>query len=97
MRSQNDHRDCDSPFGKLYDGSVRYFPRATDKRRKHYGGEQVVPRRARSEDGFEQRQRTYHRSFDLAPPNRRLAKQIRNHRLSERRRNAFSARQIYAE
>lgn len=50
-----------------------------------------------SEDEFKQRERTDQRSFDLAPPNRQLAKHIRDHRLSERRRNAFSARQIYAE
>ena len=97
MRSQNDHCDFDAPFGKLYDGSVRYFPRATDKRRKHYGGEQAVLWGPCSEDEFKQRERTDQRSFDLAPPNRQLAKHIRDHRLSERRRNAFSARQIYAE
>jgi len=42
IECQNDHRDCDSPFGKLYDGFVRYSPRATNKRRKHYGAEQAV-------------------------------------------------------
>lgn len=97
MRSQNDHRDCDSPFGKLYGGSVRYFPRATDERRKHYGGERALLWGLCSEDQFKQRERTDQGSFDLAPPNRQLAKHIRDHGLSERRRNAFSARQIYAE